>query len=76
MTAPPLPRALAGDTTTRVSIDDAGIIHIDVGPLSLRLEYSVCADLTTILAKAMVRLARERLARAQPPHPRLTLLDT
>lgn len=68
--APPQPRALAGDTTARVAIDDAGIIHVDVGPLSLRLERDVCAALTTILAKAMVRLARER-----PPRPRLTLID-
>ena len=68
--APPEPRALAGDTTARVAIDDAGIIHVDVGPLSLRLEHDVCAALTTILAKAMVRLAQER-----PTRPRLTLLD-
>ncbi len=71
MTPPtPQPRALAGDTTARVAIDDEGIIHVDVGPISLRLEHDVCTALTTILAKAMVRLARER-----PRRPHLTLLD-
>jgi len=68
--SPPLPRALVGDTTARVAIDEAGIIHVDVGPISLRLEREVCASLTTILARAMVRLARE-----EPLRPRLTLVD-
>lgn len=69
MRSPPLPRALAGDATARVAIDDDGIIHVDVGPLSLRLEHEICAALTTVLARAMVRLARERR------RPRLTVVD-
>ncbi|MEZ4384489.1 MAG: hypothetical protein R3A79_24385 [Nannocystaceae bacterium] len=70
MSTPTLPRALAADATARVAIDDAGIIHVDVGPLSLRLEHEICAALTTVLARAMVRLARERR------RPRLTLVDS
>jgi len=43
------------------------VIHVHVGPISLRLERAACEALTTALARAMVALARSR-------RPRLALV--
>lgn len=62
------PVLLASSENTRVELVDA-VLHVHVGPLSLRLERSACEELTTTLARAMVHLAR-----ARPRAPGLELL--
>lgn len=66
MSAPVL---LASSPGARIELVGDEIVHVHVGPLSLRLERAACEELTTTLARAMVHLARAR-RRA----PTLTLL--
>lgn len=61
MTTAPL--VLASAPGYRVELAGDGIVHVHAGPLSLRLERAACEALTTTLARAMVRLARQPPAR-------------
>jgi hypothetical protein len=63
------PVLLASSANARVELADDGVLHLHVGPLSLRLERTACEELTTTLARAMVHLAR-----ARPRSPALELL--
>lgn len=61
------PVLLASSPGARVELVGDGVVHVHVGPLSLRLERVACEELTTTLARAMVHLART--------HPRAPALE-
>lgn len=60
------PVVLASSPGARVELVGA-VVHVHVGPLTVRLERTACEELTTTLARAMVQLARAR--------PRLPTLE-
>jgi len=62
--------ALARSSGVRVEVGRAGIVHVLVGPITLHLDRDACEELTTTLARAMVRLAQTQ-PRATPPGLRL-----
>lgn len=62
---------LAASRQTRVEVGRDGVLHVLAGPVTLHLERAFCEELTTTLAKAMVRLAQ---ARSLASPARLTLV--
>jgi hypothetical protein len=59
---------LASSKQIRVEIGRDGVLHVLAGYVTLHLDRSVCEELTTTLARAMVTLAR-----AQPKARRAQL---
>jgi len=57
---------LAASAKARVELGRDGVVHVLAGPVTLHLERAFCEELTTILARAMVRLAQTRPKRARP----------
>lgn len=51
---------LASSRQTRVELGRDGILHVLAGPVTLHLERAFCEELTTTLARAMVRLDQAR----------------
>jgi hypothetical protein len=57
---------LAASPRTRVEIGQDGVLHVLAGPITLHLDRTVCEELTTTLARAMVALARIKPSRRAP----------
>jgi hypothetical protein len=53
---------LAASPNVRVE-HSAGVLHVLCGPITLHLSRAACEELTTTLAKAVVRLARREVER-------------
>ena len=47
---------LSEASQTRLDRGEDGVLHILVGPVTLRLDQAVCAELTTTLATGLMRL--------------------
>jgi hypothetical protein len=60
---------LAVSRSVRVEVGRDGVVHVLIGPITLHLDRGCCEELSTTLARAMVRLA----ARA-PERPALRLV--
>jgi hypothetical protein len=56
---------LAVSEHARVEVGRDGVLHVLVGPITLHLDRDRCEELTTTLARAMVRLARRAPERPQ-----------
>ncbi len=49
-------RLLAGGRSFRVEVCGCGMLHVTLGPVTLRLERQACEDLRATLDEAMCRL--------------------
>lgn len=58
---------LAASPHTRVEIGQDGVLHVLAGPITLHLDRTICEELTTTLARAMVALARRPPRRRPSP---------
>ena len=58
-------RPLAVSPSARVELGQDGTLHVLAGPITLHLERAFCEELTTTLARAMVRLVQEDPAPAR-----------
>jgi hypothetical protein len=63
---------LAASTSTRVELDEEGVLHVIAGSVTLRLDRDTCEELATTLARAVVALGR-RAPRQRKP--RLSLVS-
>lgn len=57
---------LAASPGARVELGQDGVLHVLTGPIALSLDRAACEELTTTLARAMVRLARMHPRRRTP----------
>jgi hypothetical protein len=57
---------LAASTKTRVEIGQDGVLHVLAGYVTLHLDRDMCEELTTTLARAVVKLARLEPTRREP----------
>jgi hypothetical protein len=51
---------LAASTSTRVEIDEEGVMHVLSGGVTLHLDEEACEELATTLARAVIALSRSR----------------
>jgi hypothetical protein len=64
---------LAVSPRARVDLDQDGVLHVLAGAITLHLDRASCEELTTTLARAMVRLAKSQ---PNPPRRKLSLVPT
>ncbi len=57
---------LAVSENVRVELGEDGVLHVVTGLLTLHLERDQCEELTTTLARALVRLHKLKKPRARP----------
>lgn len=65
---------LATSAQSRVEVGADGVMHVLAGPVTLHLERAVCEELTTTLARALVRLVEAEALAARSAPPPLTLV--
>lgn len=62
---------LAASDHVRLELGDDDVLHLLVGPVTLHLDRGRCVELTTTLARGMVRLSQ---LESRPNGPQLELV--
>lgn len=63
---------LAASPSSRVEIDEAGVMHVLAGNVTLHLDREACEDLATTLARAVYALSKRQ--RDEAPRSGLRLV--
>lgn len=66
---------LAQSPQARIEACSCGVIHVNTGAITLRLDPAACEALTTTLARAMLEMAQQRAATQTCCAPQLRVVE-